>query len=245
MTTSTATGIQTLVAPTPNVDPLAGAKGGADPSAGTVMVAGPKVAVGVGNYPEYNEIKAKNGGKDLTRADYRDILNQVAVDLPNLFTDELLKSGNKKVSTYINTLLKEDLVQLSEKILKEKYVLSQSTSKLQDVSARSVLSRDYRNTKIAVHELQDVMRRGIAANKYKDLLNTTIRAEKNPAFVNRIQTQFRSHLARQEFERQKLIGVPAGANPSAYQLYPSNVIDPTSSFVTEADFEAFMNSFGV
>jgi hypothetical protein len=29
------------------------------------MLAGPKMSVSVGNYPEYDEIKAKNGGKSL------------------------------------------------------------------------------------------------------------------------------------------------------------------------------------
>ncbi len=75
MTTSTTTGMQTLLNPTPNVDPLAGAKGGADPN--TVMVARPKVPVGVSTYPEYDAIKAKNGGKDLIMKDYREILNKV------------------------------------------------------------------------------------------------------------------------------------------------------------------------
>jgi hypothetical protein len=242
MTTSTTTCIQTLVNPIPNVDPLTGAKGGSDPN--TVMVAGPKVPIDVGSFPEYDAIKAKNGGAELTVKDYREILKQVSIDLPNLFTEDLEKSRTptgklQKVETYINNLLKGDIAKYSRKILIEKYKLDDATRKLQEKSARSVLSKDYRNTKIATYELQDVMRRGIAANKYKDILNATIRKEKQISSATRIQTNFRSKLARQEFERQKLFMTPLSDIPL------SGVIDPTSSFVTEADFEAFMNSFGV
>jgi hypothetical protein len=44
--------------------------------------------------------------------------------------------------------------------LKEKYELKDATTTLQEVFARSVLSREYGNAKIATHELQAVMRRG-------------------------------------------------------------------------------------
>ena len=239
MTTSTTTGMQTLLNPTPNVDPLAGAKGGADPN--TVMVAGPKVPVGVSTYPEYDAIKAKNGGKDLIMKDYRDILNKVGTDLPQLFDDELQKSGNKKISTYINQLSKAEIVLLSEKILKEKYQFKDATTTLQEVSARSLSSREYGNAKIATHELQAIMRRGTPASKYQDLLNATIRKEKEIPFATRVQTQFRSHLARQEFARQKIIGVPAGAMPDLYQLLPSSVFDTSAPFY-QAEFDAF---FGI
>ena len=81
------------------------------------MVAGPKVPVGVGNYPEYDEIKAKNGGKDLVMKDYRDMLLKVEVEYPKLFPE----AGTQKVSTYINTLNKKDLVAYAEKVLEQKY----------------------------------------------------------------------------------------------------------------------------
>ena len=244
MTTSTATGIQTLVAPTPNVDPLAGAKGGTDPSAATVMVAGPKVAVGVGDFPEYDEIKAKNGGKDLVMKDYRDILLKVARDLPDLFTADLEKTKTplgkiQKVETFINSLLKPELIEYSKKILTQKMPLDQGATKLQEVSARSVLSREYGNVKIATHELQAVMRRGTPANKYQDLLNATIRQEKEIPSATRVQTQFRSHLARQEFARQKLIGVPFVAQPELYSLVRGTGPLTTSSVFTEEEMLAF------
>jgi len=118
-TTDPATGITTTnvaVLPiTPTAQQLAdaaAAKGGAGSS---VMVTGPKISVSVGNYPEYDEIKAKNGGKDLIMKDYRDILMKVAQDYPHLFP------GTQKASTYINSRSKPELHALSEKILKEKY----------------------------------------------------------------------------------------------------------------------------
>ena len=55
--------------------------------------------------------------------------------------------------------------------------LDQGATKLQEVSARSVLSREYGNAKIAAHELQAVMRRGTPANKYQDLLNASHKLE--------------------------------------------------------------------
>jgi hypothetical protein len=235
MTTSTTTGMQTLLNPTPNVDPLAGAKGGADPN--TVMVAGPKVPVGVSTYPEYDAIKAKNGGKDLIMKDYRDILNKVGTDLPQLFDDELQKSGNKKISTYINQLSKAEIVLLSEKILKEKYQFKDATTTLQEVFAQSVSSRNYANTKIATHELQAVMRRGTPASKYQDLLNATIRKEKEISSATRVQTQFRSHLAKQEYARQILFGSsPSAAGTPLSSI--SNVYDPSAPF-NQAEFDAF------
>jgi hypothetical protein len=79
------------------------------------MVSGPKMAVSVGNYPEYDAIMAKNGGKPLVIKDYREILKQVAEDYPHLFP------GIKKVSTYINSRSKPDLIEFAEKVLKEKY----------------------------------------------------------------------------------------------------------------------------
>ena len=92
--------------------------------------------------------------------------------------------------------------------------------------------------KIATHELQAIMRRGTPASKYQDLLNATIRKEKEIPSATRVQTQFRSHLARQEFARQKIIGVPAGAMPDLYQLLPSSVFDTSAPF-NQADFDAF------
>ena len=160
-----------------------------------------------------------------------------------MFTEDLDKARTptgklQKPDTYINTLLKGEIGPYSKKILIQKYKLDDATIKLQEVSARSVLSKNYGNAKIAMHELQAVMRRGTTANRYQDILNATIRREKEPASATRVQTQFRSHLARQEFERQKLIGVPAVAMPDLYQLYPSNVFAPTGPFV-QADFDAF------
>ncbi len=96
MTSSTTTGMKALLTPTPNVVLLTGTKGDTDPSTvtETVLVTGPKVPVGVHNYPEYDEIKAKNGGKDLTWSDYRDIMNQLPGDYPDFFA--LQKAGNTK-----------------------------------------------------------------------------------------------------------------------------------------------------
>jgi hypothetical protein len=81
-TTDPATGITTTNVVVPQVAPstqqladAAAAKGGAG---GSVMVPGPKVPIGVGNYPEYDEIKTKNGGKPLISKDYKEILNQLA-----------------------------------------------------------------------------------------------------------------------------------------------------------------------
>jgi hypothetical protein len=124
-TTDPATGITTTNVAVPPVAPTAQQQADAATAAaattkgaaGSVMVAGPKMAVSVGNYPEYDEIKAKNGGKELTMKDYRDILNQVGVEYPKLF----LGAGTRKISTYINTFNKTDLIALSEKVLLQKY----------------------------------------------------------------------------------------------------------------------------
>jgi len=194
------------------------------------MVAGPKVPIGVGNYPEYDAIKAKNGGKDLIMKDYRDILNEVAGDHPQLFPE----AGTKKITTYINALNKTELVALSEKVLLQKYNLDDATRKLQEVSARSVVSRTYGNAKIATHELQAVMRRGTAANKYQDLLNATIHQEKQISSATRVQTQFRSHLARQAFAREVLFA----PSPSGSGTPLSNLFDPSAPF-NQAEFDAF------
>jgi len=243
MTTSTTTGMQTLVTPTPNIALLAGAKGGADPN--TVMVAGPKVPVGVGSYPEYDAIKAKNGGKDLIMKDYRDILNKVGTDLPQLFSDELQKSGNKKISTYINQLSKAEIVLLSEKILKEKYQFKDATTKLQEVSLQSLSSRNYSKQISSATLIQNALRgRDARAElrqlKYQALANAaaSIQQQKEISSATRVQTQFRSHLARQDFARQKLIGVPVGAMPEFYQLLPSSVFDLSVPY-TQEEFDAF------
>ena len=197
------------------------------------------------SYPEYDAIKAKNGGKDLIMKDYRDILNKVGTDLPQLFDDELQKSGNKKISTYINQLSKTEIVLLSEKILKEKYQFKDATTTLQEVFARSVLSREYGNAKIATHELQDVMRRGTPASKYQDLLNATIHQEKQISSATRVQTQFRSHLARQEYARQQLAGVPFVANPTLYPLFPgAGTPLGDVSIVSQEDFNSWLDTFG-
>ena len=250
MTTSTTTGMQTLVTPTPNIAPLAGAKGGADPN--TVMVAGPKVPVGVGSYPEYDAIKAKNGGKDLTMKDYREILNKVGTDLPQLFSDELQKSGNKKISTYINQLSKAEIVLLSEKILKEKYQFKDATTKLQEVSLQSLSSRNYGRQISSATLIQNALRgRDARAElrqvKYQALANAaaSIQQQKEISSATRVQTKFRSHLARQDFARQKLIGVPFLAQPELYSLVRgtgpltlSNLYDPSVPFSQE-EFDAF------
>jgi hypothetical protein len=83
---------------------------------GSVMVAGPKVPIGVGNYPEYDAIMAKNGGKPLISKDYKEILNQLAGEYPNLFPE----TRNLKITTYINSLNKPELDALSKKVLKLK-----------------------------------------------------------------------------------------------------------------------------
>ena len=209
----------------------AGAKGGAD----TVMVAGPKMAIDVGNFPEYVAIKAKNGGAELTMKDYRDILKQVAIELPNLFIEDLQKAKTttgkiQKVETYVNNLNKAELGAFSKKILIQKYKLDDATRKLQEVSGRSVLSRQYGDTKIATHELQNVMRRGIAANKYIDILNASRQQqkEKQISSATRIQTNIRSKLARQAFEREVMLNTS----------FTSTVFDPSMGF-SEEELDAF------
>jgi hypothetical protein len=207
----------------------AGAKGGAD----TVMVAGPKMAIDVGNFPEYVAIKAKNGGAELTMKDYRDILKQVAIELPNLFIEDLQKAKTttgkiQKVETYVNNLNKAELGAFSKKILIQKYKLDDATRKLQEVSGRSVLSRQYGDTKIATHELQNVMRRGIAANKYIDILNASRQQQKEISSATRIQTNYRSKLARQAFEREVMLNTS----------FTSTVFDPSIGFTLE-EYDAF------
>ena len=248
-----ATGISTVNIAVPLIAPTAqeladaaaaAAAAGAAKGAGasTTMVAGPKLAVDVGNFPEYDEIKAKNGGKDLVMKDYRDILLKVARDLPDLFTEDLEKAKTplgkiQKVETFINSLNKTEIIDFSKKILKQKMGLDQGATKLQEVVARSFLSEKYGNAKIAAHELQAVMRRGTPANKYQDLLNATIRTEKRTPFATRIQTQFRSHLARQELERRVMYG---GVLPSGFgtPVGESHIFDPSTPF-SQVDFEAF------
>jgi hypothetical protein len=207
----------------------AGAKGGTD----TVMVAGPKMAIDVGNFPEYVAIKAKNGGAELTMKDYRDILKQVAIELPNLFIEDLQKAKTttgkiQKVETYVNNLNKAELGAFSKKILIQKYKLDDATRKLQEVSGRSVLSRQYGDTKIATHELQNVMRRGIAANKYIDILNASRQQQKEISSATRIQTNYRSKLARQAFEREVMLNTS----------FTSTVFDPSIGFTLE-EYDAF------
>ena len=157
-----------------------------------------------------------------------------------MFTEDLEKAKTplgkiQKVETFINSLNKTEIIDFSKKILKQKMELDQGATKLQEVSARSVLSRKYGNAKIATHELQAVMRRGTPANKYQDLLNATIRQENS--FATRVQTQFRSHLARQELERRVMYG---GVLPSGFgtPVGESHIFDPSTPF-NQADFDAF------
>ena len=86
--------------------------------------------------------------------------------------------------------------------------------------------------------------------KYQALANAAAsrQQQKENSSAARVQTQFRSHLARQEFERQKLIGVPSAANPALYPHFPGFAIPLTSSSVfdpntfNQAEFDAF---FGI
>ena len=60
-----------------------------------------------------------------------------------------------------------------------------------------------------------------------------------------IQTAYRNRGARQEFERQRLLGVPPNANPALYPLLrgagtPLGDI----SVVSEEDFSAWLDTFG-
>jgi hypothetical protein len=96
------------------------------------------------------------------------------------------------------------------------------------------LSRNYGNAKIATHELQAVMRRGTPANKYQDLLITSRQQEKRNSSVTRFQTQFRSHLGRQEYVREILFGsLPSGVGTP---LGDVNVFDPTVP-CSQTDFD--------
>ena len=120
--------------------------------------------------------------------------------------------------------------------------LDQGASKLQGVVARSFLSEKYGNAKIATHELQAVMRRGTPANKYQDLLTASRQQQQQQTpFAISIQTQFRSKLARQEFERQRLIGPSPFADPSRYPLSRgSDTPLGDLSIISDEDFDAWM-----
>jgi DNA-binding winged helix-turn-helix (wHTH) protein len=90
------------------------------------------------------------------------------------------------------------------------------------------LSRQYGDTKIATHELQNVMRRGIAANKYIDILNASRQQQKEISSATRIQTNYRSKLARQAFEREVMLNTS----------FTSTVFDPSIGFTLE-EYDAF------
>jgi hypothetical protein len=178
--------------------------------------------------------------------DYREILNKVGTNLPQLFADELQKSGNKKISTYINLLSKTEIVLLSEKILKEKYEFKDDTTTLQEVFARSVSSRNYVQQVSSATLIQNTLRgRDARAElrqlKYQALANATSLIQQQSS-TTRVQTQFRSHLARDEFERQKIIGVPFVAQPELYSLVrgtgPLTESIVLSSF-TQTEMDAF------
>jgi hypothetical protein len=230
-TTDPATGITTTIVAVPPTAPTAqeladaaatattAAKGGAGDS---VMVAGPKVPIGVGNYPEYDEAKAKTGNKVLTNKDYRDILNKVAEDYPQLFPE----AGTKKVSTYINALIKTELIAYSEKVLQQKYaIIDQQRKSSATLIQNAVRGRDARA------ELRQL--------KYQALANASASRQYQKEFssASRVQTQFRSHLAKQEYARQILFGSsPSAAGTPLSSI--SNVYDPSAPF-NQAEFDAF------
>ena len=244
MTTSTTTGMQTLVTPTPNIAPLAGAKGGAD----TVMVTG-KVPLPMGIYPEYEEVKAKNGNKPLVGKDYRAILEQIAVDFPKWFEEGLKETNTKKISTYINKLTVLEQAGLTDKLLAKKYEFKDATTKLQEVSARSLSSREYGKQISSATLIQNALRgRDARAElrqlKYQALANATALKQQQSS-ATRVQTQFRSHLARQEYARQQLAGVPFVANPTLYPLFPgAGTPLGDVSIVSQEDFNSWLDTFG-
>jgi hypothetical protein len=200
-------------------------KGGAG---GSVMVPGPKVPVGVGNYPEYDEIKAKNGGKPLISKDYKEILNQLAGEYPNFFAE----TGNKKITTYINSLNKTELIAFAEKVLKQKYEFIE-----QEQHSSATL-------------IQNVLRGHKGRGEVKQIKYETKYQALGGASASMIQLNFRNRnlnkSARQEFERQRLLGVPFLAQPDLYPHFRGmgsplgdiNVFDPSGPF-DQAAFDAF------
>ena len=193
------------------------------------MVPGPKVPVGVGNYPEYNEIKAKNGGKPLISKDYKEILSQLAGDYPNLFTEP----GSKKITTYINSLNKTELIAFAEKVLKQKYELIE-----QEQHSSATL-------------IQNVLRGHKGRGEVKQIKYEARYQALGGASASMIQLNFRNRnlnkTARQEFERQRLLGVPPNANPALYPLYRgagTPLGDVSIMDISAEDFTSWLDTFG-
>ncbi len=95
----------------------------------------------------------------------------------------------------------------------------------------------YRNDKITSRQLQGIMWRESPENKYQDSL-TTHRHKENIS-TTRVAKQFRIHLTRQEFARQKLVGVSSHTNPVNYELRPSSVCVSDEEFLTVMDVDPF------
>jgi uncharacterized protein (DUF1778 family) len=269
ISTSSASGITSVnllvppIAPTTQqqVDAAVTAAADVKGAGGSVMVPGPKVPIGVGSYPEYDAIMAKNGGKPLISKDYKEILYKLAEDQPKFFTE----AGNKKITTYINSLNKTELVELSEKVLAKKYKYSEASSILQSASRRTT------NTSIR-NELGTIMdanrdsaadivlkatRKYAEQEKFRSIMEALKPAIVQQKFLEKqaqrqastllIQTAYRNRGARQEFERQRLIGPSLFAQPELYSLVPgmgpltqSTVFDPSIPF-NQAEFDAFFN----
>jgi hypothetical protein len=165
--------------------------------------------------------------------DYRDILKQVATDFPNLFTKDLEKAKTttgkiQKVETYVNNLNKAELGAYSKKILKEKYAYIDQQKK----SSATLIQNAVRG-----HDARAVAQQ----LKYQALANATAsrQFQKELSSATRVQTQFRSHLARQEFERQQAIGVPFVAQPELYSLVQGTGPLTQSSVFTQDEMDAF------
>jgi len=182
-TTDPATGITSVnlfvphVAPTAQDQTDAAAAAAAKGGNGTVMLAGPKIAVSVGNYPEYEEMKRKYGRAELGLTQYKEILNKLATDLPDLFIEDLKKAptpGGKlqKVQTYINNLKKPEAFALSEKVLMQKYA---------DIDAETTRKETLVNSLTPI--LGNIIERRNSTKKY-DVLLRAYKEEKRLEDIN-------------------------------------------------------------
>ena len=96
----------------------------------------------------------------------------------------------------------------------------------------------YQDLLNASHKLEDVIQMGTASNKYQALLTTSRQQQQQQTpFATRIQTQFRSKLARQAFARAVMHGgvLPSGLGTP---VGDSHMFDPSTPF-NQADFDAF------
>ena len=107
---------------------------------------------------------------------------------------------------------------------------------------RGTPANKYHDLLTASHKLEDVIQMGTASNNYQALLTTSRQQQqqqKENSFATRVQTQFRSHLARQAFARAVMHGgvLPSGLGTP---VGDSHMFDPSTPF-NQADFDAFFS----